>query len=81
MRTELADRLIARLEMTVADLLETAELREQLARRSEDSIDAGHPEVRAGFHMPPKHWPNTKLTRKPPAGHTRRIRSGEEQAS
>lgn len=81
LRPELADRLISLLEMTVADLLETPELREQLARRGDDPHQALYPEARAGFPVPSRHWTNAKLTKKPPSGHTRRIRSGEEQAS
>lgn len=59
LRPELADRLISSLEMTMADLFNAAELRDQLALREAESND---------WASEPKHWRTDAAPKKPPRG-------------
>jgi plasmid maintenance system antidote protein VapI len=81
LRPELADRLVTSLEITVADLFETAELREQLALRSAEST--GHFESwNAGSEeFDPEVWNRRAVPKKPLLAEVPTSRSDKQQAS
>ena len=69
LRPELADRLIATLELTILDLLDSAELHEELLQRPTGGIDHAETPARTGSHLQPKRL-KPELPKKPCASET-----------
>ena len=81
LRPELADRLVASLEITVADLFETAELREQLALRSAESNGQFESWNAGSEEFDPEVWNRRAVLKKPPLVEVPTSRSDKQQAS
>lgn len=82
MRPEVADRLIAILKMGLVDLIETAELREQLAARPAEENDwFAHDASGAESQLMQKRQCETATPKKPPTSETVHIPSKQKQAS
>ena len=79
LRPELADRLIANLEITVLDLLAAAELKREMVQRPSELDDAARAEGLVGAHLRPKRL--TPVTQKKPCTReeTSRLSRFEEQ--
>ena len=81
LRPELADRLAASLEITVADLFETAELSQQLALRSAESNGRFESWNASSEDWGPEAWSRRTVPKKPPLPEVPTSRSDKEQAS
>ncbi|MBV9613681.1 MAG: helix-turn-helix transcriptional regulator [Acidobacteriaceae bacterium] len=78
LRPELADRLIANLEITVLDLLAAAELHTELLLRPSEPDDAEQPHSPLGAHLRPKRLGSN--TRRKPSAREARSPGRAEQA-
>ncbi len=82
LRPEVADRLIASLKMALVDLIETAELHEQLAARPAEENDwFAHGASAIESQLMQKRGYLRATPKKPPTSETAHIPSEEEQAS
>ena len=81
LRPELADRLVAMLEISVADLFETAELRQQLASRGAESSERVEIWTTASPIFKWQDWNPRPGRKKPPRREVASSRSDARQTS
>ena len=81
LRTELADRLIRSLEMSVLDLFDIEELRDQLLSRGVALASMAFPQSEFAEHVSSKAFDNNRPSPKLPGREAQRSRSRREQVS